>query len=135
MLDRAVHGCSVPCEPPGEERLVTELLYTKSTKPHYKLQNGLQHSLCPEEYVRPVTSRELVHAYPLERQSIRAQASSQIFAHSLVVENSDIFHQETKNSVLPTLGFSLAVLILIVGQVAGIMKNKVKTPRPGGGTL
>ena len=57
-----------------------------------------------------------------------------MFAHGLILENSDMFHQETK-SVLPTLDFSLAVLILIVGQVAGIMKNKVKTPRPGGGTL
>ena len=134
MLDRAVHGCSVPCEPPGEERLVTELLYTKSTKPHQKLQNGLQHSLCPEEYVRPVTSRELLHAYSFERQYIRAHASSRIFAHGLILENSDMFYQETK-SVLLTFDFSLAVLILIVGQVAEIMKNKVKTPRPGGDTL
>jgi len=45
-----------------------------------------------------------------------------------------MFYQETK-SVLLTFDFSLAVLILIVGQVAEIMKNKVKTPRPGGDTL
>jgi len=49
-------------------------------------------------------------------------------------KNTDMFYQETK-SVLLTLDFSLAVLILIVGQVAEIMKNKVKTPRPGGDTL
>ena len=49
-------------------------------------------------------------------------------------KNTDMFYQETK-SVLLTFDFSLAVLILIVGQVAEIMKNKVKTPRPGGDTL